>query len=363
MKALTCRGVCAPSYGRVILPSHGASGVNQRSTRVVANPAAGHKLSDVARAAGVSAATVSRFFSAPDKLTGPTRDRVRAAVDQLGYVPNMVAGGLASSRSRLIAVIVPAITHSIFSATIQAMTDALSDAGYSVILGLTGEADEHMNDVLLSVLGRRPDGVILTAAVISPEARRKLKTAGFPVIETWDIPDDPIDRVVGFSHRAVGRRVAEHAIAQGARSALMISASGRRAADRQEGFRAAFEAGGGRPPETIVFGGVTTFGQGREGLARALDAGQRPDVVVCTSDWSAHGVLTEALRRGVKVPGDLRVIGFGDLDFSAETEPSLTTIRIDGGAIAREAVAMLIGPGGGPQVVNIGFDLVKRASG
>lgn len=363
MKALTSPRVCGPCWGRVIFRANGTSSVNRRSARHVASAAGGHRLADVARAAGVSAATVSRFFSAPDKLTGSTRERVRAAVDQLGYVPNMVAGGLASSRSRLIAVIVPAITHSIFSATIQAMTDALSDAGYSVILGLTGEADEHLNEVLLSVLGRRPDGVILTSAVISPVARGRLKAAGFPVIETWDIPDDPIDRVVGFSHRSVGRLVAEHALAEGARRALLIGASGRRAADRQEGFRAAFEAGGGYPPETIVFGGVTTFGQGREGLARALDAGQRPEVVVCTSDWSAHGVLTEALRRRIRVPDDLAVIGFGDLDFSAETEPSLTTVRIDGGAIAREAVAMLIGPGGGPQVVDIGFELVKRASG
>jgi LacI family gluconate utilization system Gnt-I transcriptional repressor len=144
----------------------------------------------------------------------------------------------------------------------------------------------------------------------------------------------------------------------------MSSADGRRAADRRSGFREAFEAGGGQAPEGIVFGGVTTFGQGRAGLARALDAGERPDVVVCTSDWSAHGVLTEALRRGVRVPQDIAVVGFGDLDFSAETEPPLTTVRIDGAAIAREAVGILIGPRGeGPQVVDIGFELVKRASG
>lgn len=338
--------------------------MSPRRERSDVESAGGHKLADVAQAAGVSAATVSRFFNAPDKLTEATRERVRLAVAQLGYVQNMVAGGLASSRSRLIAVIVPAITHSIFSATIQAMTDALADAGYSVILGLTGEADEHLEQVLLSVLGRRPDGVILTGAVTSREARGKLRAAGVPVIEIWDIPDDAIDRVVGFSHREVGRMVAEHALARGARRALLISAAGRRAADRRAGFREAFEAGGGRAPEGVVFGGATTFGQGREGLARALDAGERPDVVVCTSDWSAHGVLTEALRRGVRVPEDMRVIGFGDLDFSAETEPPLTTVRIDGAAIAREAVAMLIGPrDAARKVADIGFELVKRASG
>ena len=320
-------------------------------------------LADVARRARVSGATVSRFFSAPEKLSPATRDQVRAAVEALGYVPNLMAGGLASSRTRQIAVIVPAISQSIFSTTIQAMTDALAAAGYAVILGLAGAADEHMDEVVMSVLGRRPDGLILTGAITSPSARARLRRAGLPVIETWDLPDDPIDRVVGFSHRAVGRAVAARVLALGRRRSLLIAASGRRARLRQAGFTEALVEAGLPPPDVQVFGGVTTFGQGREALAAALAAGPSPDAIVCTSDWSAHGVLSEAQARGVAVPDDIAVIGFGDLDFARETRPALTTVRIDGAAIGRAAVAMLLAPDSRGAVADIGFELVIRESG
>ena len=109
--------------------------------------------------AGVSGATVSRFFNAPQKLSAETAARIKGAVDELGYTPNLVAGGLASNRSRLVAALAPTIEQSIFAATIQAMTDELAGAGYSVMLGLTGTRDEHVERQLSAVLGRRPDGV------------------------------------------------------------------------------------------------------------------------------------------------------------------------------------------------------------
>jgi LacI family gluconate utilization system Gnt-I transcriptional repressor len=326
--------------------------------------ARGATLADVARAAGVSGATVSRFFSAPEKLARETRERVQRAVERLGYVPNLLAGGLASNRTRLIAVVVPTIAQSIFSATIQAMTDALSATGYSVMLGLAGARDEHMEEVLLSVLGRRPDGVILTGTVTSAEARARLRAAGSPIIETWDLPDDPIDCVVGFSHQAVGRALAERVVALGRERPLLISAAGRRAGLRRAGFAEVFRERGLAEPDVAMFGGATSFGQGRRALAEHLAGGGRADAIVCTSDWSAHGVLSEAQARGIRVPQDMAVIGFGDLDFAADTLPSLTTVRIDGAAIAREAVRMLLSDE--PQArkhIDIGFDVVLRESG
>jgi LacI family gluconate utilization system Gnt-I transcriptional repressor len=292
---------------------------------------------------------------------------VRAAVERLAYVPNLVAGGLASSRSRLIAVVVPSISQSIFSTTIQAMADGLFAAGYSVILGLGGAADERMDEALMAVLARRPDGVILTGTVTAPASRAALVSAAVPVIETWDLPADPIDMVVGFSHEAVGRAVAAHVVASGRRRPLIVSAAGRRARARTDGFVAAFREQGLGAPPVAVFEGGTTFGQGRRALAAHLDAGGRPDVVVCTSDWSAHGVLVEAAARGLRRPQDLAVIGFGDLDFAVDTEPALTTVRIDGAAIARRAVGFLLqraaGEAQGPLVADVGFELVVRSSG
>jgi LacI family transcriptional regulator, gluconate utilization system Gnt-I transcriptional repressor len=323
-------------------------------------------LASVAASAGVSSATVSRYFSAPEKLSAATVERVRQAVEAQGYVPNLIAGGLASSRSRLIAAIVPAISQSLFASTIQAMTDELAAAGYSVLLGLSGQEDEHLDAVLRSVLGRRPDGIILTGAVTEPETRARLKAAGTPIIETWAMPDDPIDMAVGFSHEEVGRALAARVVETGRRRPLVLAAEGRRSGARMQGFAEALLAASRPEPDYLLFPAPTRFSHGRQGLAQALDSGLRPDAVVCTSDWKALGVLVEAQARGLSVPDDLAVIGFGDLDFAAAAEPALTTVRIDGAAIGRQAAAFLLqraDEGAARRIAKVGFELVVRDSG
>jgi LacI family gluconate utilization system Gnt-I transcriptional repressor len=323
-------------------------------------------ISEVAAAAGVSTATVSRFFNSPAKLKERTASKVRKAVDDIGYVPNMLAGGLASSRSRLVAAVIPTISQSIFSSTIQSLTDALADAGYSVILGLTGAGDERVQRELVSIIGRRPDGIILTGSLLDGAARKQLKATGITIIETWDLPSSPIDLVVGVSHEAIGKAVARHALGLSRRHAFLISAGGVRALARRYSFsRAMFEAGA---PEPVVasFSGTTTYGQGRRAMAAHLDSKRPCDVVVCSSDWSAHGALDELRERKIGVPQEIAVIGFGDLNFAAELSPALTTVKIDGGMIGRQAAAFLMARANGEKierpVVDIGFSLIVRDS-
>jgi len=324
-------------------------------------------LGEVAAAAGVSSATVSRFFNSPQLLTAGTARRVRDAVRSIGYVPNLVAGGLASSRSRLIAAAIPAISQSIFSSTIQSLTDSLSQEGYSVMLGLTGANDEHVQRQLQSMIGRRPDGIILTGAMLDASARRQLKSTGIPTIETWDLPEDPIDLVVGFSHQAVGVAVARRALALGRRQALVVSATGVRALARRYSFARTMLENGALEPAVSTFTGPSTYGLARRAVAAHLDSGQRADLIVCSSDWGAHGVLDELRQRGIRVPDDIAVIGFGDLDFAAELNPSLTTVKIDGAVIGKHAARFLMLRARGQTidnpVVNIGFSLVERQSG
>jgi len=324
-------------------------------------------IDDVAAAARVSTATVSRFFNAPALLSKTTAERVRAAVERTGYVPNMMAGGLASSRSRLVAAVIPTISQSIFSSTIQALTDSLAEVGYTVMLGLTGAADEHVHRQLLSIIGRRPDGVILTGSLLDAAARRQLKATKINTIETWDLPASPIDLVVGLSHQKVGVAVARRALSQNRRCAFVVSANGARALARRNGFSLTMLQGGAPEPTTATFSGTTTFGQGRAAIAAHLDGGGRPEIVVCTSDWSAHGVLDELQRRGVRVPDDIAVIGFGDLDFAADLNPALTTVKIDGGIIGRQAAKFLMQRARGEKIdnpiVDIGFSLIVRQSG
>jgi LacI family gluconate utilization system Gnt-I transcriptional repressor len=325
-------------------------------------------LDAVARAARVSSATVSRFFNSPDMLSPLTAERVRSAVQKAGYVPNLVAGALASSRSRLIAAAIPTVSQSIFESTIQALIDSLADEGYSVVLGLTGSADENAPRQLQSMIGRRPDGIILTGTMLDPALRKQLKATGIPTIETWDLPKDPIDLVVGFSHEAVGVAIAQRALALGRRRALVVSATGVRAVARRDSFAHTMLRAGAHEPVFATISGATTYGRARRAVAMQLDdRQQRLDAIVCSSDWGAHGVLDELRQRGIRVPEDIAVIGFGDLEFAADLSPSLTTIKIDGAVMGKHAARFLMQRARGQKIeqprVDIGFSLIVRESG
>ncbi|MGH7105287.1 MAG: LacI family DNA-binding transcriptional regulator [Acetobacteraceae bacterium] len=335
-----------------------------RATEVAPSTAT---LDAVARDAQVSSATVSRFFNSPDMLSSRTAQRVREAVERLGYVPNLLAGALASSRTRLIAAAIPAISQSLFASTIQSLSDTLADKGYSVLLGLTGSHDEHVDRQVLSIIGRRPEGIILTVPTLSLETRRRLKSSEIPVIETWDLPAEPIDLVVGFSHEAVGRAIAVHALKSGRRRAFVASATGVRALARRYGFAKAMMEGGAPEPAVAALASSTTYRYGRTAVAAHLDGGGKPDIIVCSSDWSAHGALDELRSRGIRVPDDIAVIGFGDLEFASDLEPSLTTVKIDGSVIGQKAAEFLLRRMQGQRIekpiADIGFTLIRRASG
>jgi len=335
---------------------------------VVREPlSASSTLDAVARAAEVSSATVSRFFNSPGMLSPRTAHRVREAVERLGYVPNLLAGGLASSRTRLVTAVIPEISQSLFASTIQALTDTLAAKGYSVMLGLTGAHEEHAERQILSIIGRRPEGIILTGPTLPPEARRRLKGSEITIIETWDLPAEPIDLAVGFSHEAVGRAIAAHALATGRRRAFVASATGVRALARRYGFAKAMMERGAPEPTVATFESPTTYRHGRAAVAAHLEGGGKPEIIVCSSDWSAHGALDELRTRGIRVPEDIAVIGFGDLDFASDLEPSLTTVKIDGNVIGQKAADFLLRRTQGQRIeqpiVDIGFTLMRRGSG
>lgn len=338
-----------------------------RSTKVPVARPADTTISTVAAAAGVSTATISRFFNSPERLHKNTAARVREVVERMGYVPNLLAGGLSSARTQLIAATVPTFSSSIFSSTIQSISDTLAEQGYSVVFWLTGTTDQHTERQIQSIIGRRPDGIILTGVVPSASARAKLRASEIPTIETWDLPLDPIDMAVGFNHEAVGRAVGEHVIRSGRRRALIISAGGVRALARRYGLSRVLLENGAPEPVIATYPGITTFSHGRQAVAEALDGGVRPEVVICSSDWAAHGAQDELRRRGLRIPQEVAVIGFGDLDFAGELDPALTTVRIDGRAIARRASEFLMRRAQGQRVrtrsVDVGFELIIRSSG
>lgn len=321
-------------------------------------------IESVAERAGVAPATVSRALNHPTKVAAATLARIKLAIAETGYLPNLLAGALATNRSRLFAAIVPSIANAVYAETIQSFTRTVREHGYQVVLGESGYDYETEDAVVAALLGRRPDAVFLIGINHSLECRRRLLAAKIPLVETWDITPTPLDVVVGYSHDAVGMAVAEFLLARGHTRFAAICGDDSRAHKRVRAFAAeiAKRGGGEVPVETAPPGSSLQWG--RHCMAALLDKGFSAGAVFCSSDVLALGVMVEAQSRGLKIPGDLAVIGFGDLELAAHTYPALTTVRVDRTLMgARAAEALLARVADQPfaeTVIDLGFSIVSR---
>jgi LacI family gluconate utilization system Gnt-I transcriptional repressor len=326
----------------------------------------GVTLRELAQLVGVTKVTVSRALNTPSLVSPDTLQRVQEAVRKTGYVPNLVAGALASNRSRLVVAIVPSLSGSVFQETTGALTTALAKAGYQLLIGQSGY-DESREDALLdAVIGRRPAGIVLTGVMHSPASRQRLQAAGIPVVETWDLTDAPIDMLVGFSHRKVGEEAARYLHRRGVRQAAVITPTDRRARTRSQAFADTMQALTGSAVPQYPMPSPTHLGDGRMALATLLKDHPATDGLFCGADSLALGALIEARARAIDVPGQLRILGYGDLNFSAYTDPPLSTMRIDGTLIGALAASMLIDRiqdrKVSDKVKDVGFKLVERSS-
>lgn len=318
-------------------------------------------LAQVAARAGVSAITVSRVVRLPDLVAPKTRERVEAAMRDLGYVPNLVAGSLASARTQSIGVLVPTIANSIFADTVQGLSDKLEPLGYSVILAQSGYDDAREDRMLSALLARRPEGLVMVGSPATEHGARLLRQARIPVVETWDLPMDPIDAAAGFDNYAAGVAVARHMIAQGRRNLAFIGGDDRRAARRWAGFRDQSAEAGLEPPTRLILDRTPLAGAG------ALAQLSKVDGVFSANDAHAIGLLSSLRAAGLVRPGGgerqpIAVIGLGDLEMGQLTSPRLSTVRVHSGAIGRAAADLMLNRDGARRV-DLGFELVLRESG
>ena len=327
----------------------------------------GVTMAEVGRLAGVSQVTVSRALSSPDKVSSETLQRIQDAIARTGFVPNAVAGSLASNKSNLIAALVPSVTNVVYSSMLHAFSEIMWQHGYQIMLSETGFDLLREEKAVANHLSRRPDAILLTGIHHSAGSRRMLLNAGIPVVEVWDISDTPIDCCVGFSHVGASQAAADYAFQAGYRTAATLTAGDERAMRRQQSFARRFESLTGSKVMDVAFADSATLGRGREGLRQLLNSGTpKRTVIFCSSDQFAQGVLIEAGARSLAVPDDVAVIGFGDQEFAAMTEPALTSVPIDRqvlGQVAANALINRFRPGHTEQPVHdIGFEIVQRRS-
>ena len=322
---------------------------------------------DIARLAGVSAMTVSRALNHPDKVSPAMRAKVQAVVQQTGFVPNGMAGGLRSSKAKLVAAVLPTLVGPVFQETTRALNAALDAMGYQLMIGQSGYDVSREDSLLDAIIRRRPDGIVLTGIMHTPAGRRQLLASGIPVVETWDLTPTPIDMLVGFSNEEIGTSVCTWLHQRGYRRPALISGQDERAQRRNASFlRQARALGMGADIPVCLTPAPTTLGAGRATLARLLDRPGGVDAVFCSSDMLALGVMMEAQARGLRVPGQLGVVGLGDLEFATDLEPALTTVRIDGTRIGETAAQYIVDRAEGRTVehpiLDIGFSIIERQS-
>jgi LacI family gluconate utilization system Gnt-I transcriptional repressor len=325
------------------------------------------KITDVAAAAGVAPMTVSRVINTPDRVSPETTARVRAAIERLGYVPNLIAGGLSSRKSRMVAAVVPTIAHPMFAGLVQSFSDAMRQAGYQVMLSISGYEDPDDEALFRALLGRRPDALLITGSGYSPAAWQMLIEAHIPVVEIWDVSSRPIDMVIGFDHAQVGAEVAAFLLAKGHDRFAVLTAGDSRALARARGFKQAVVKAGHAIVADDVVPAPGTILAGREGLRGLLPLLDRRCAVLCSSDLVAFGVVTEARVQGIAVPDRLAVCGFGNFELSAMSEPPITTVNLEGTGTGRAAAAFLLRrlSGEGPREadrVQVPFRIIGRAT-
>ena len=324
-------------------------------------------LEDVARVAGISPMTVSRALNSPQLVRPTTVAKVKAAISATGYIPNAQAGSLASNRSRLIAVVVPQINNNMFVDTIQSLNDSLSAQGYHMLLCVTGYEAETEAETVATLLSRRPDGIVLTGIHHSAQLKKVLLQANVPVVEIWDMTPTPIDMLVGFSHEKIGERVAAYLAERGYQKPGLIWTDDRRALQRKQGLLDALTGLDINPLVDMPVQLPALMARGREACSQLLDQHPEVDVLVCSSDTLAQGALMAAQARGLNIPQQLAVIGFGDLDFAAANYPAISTVRIDrhrmGELAAEQLLKRLQNQRVDNPIIDMGFTMVPRDSG
>lgn len=323
---------------------------------------------DVARHAGVSAQTVSRVLGRPELVADETRRKVQDAIQALGYIPNEAARNLASSRSRTVAVIIPTLSSSAYSEQVARMIEVLEGGGISVVIGNSEYSLEREENLIRSLLERRPLGFIVTGLQHTPEAAELLRGSGVPVIETWDVDGAPIDLAVGFSNRGVGRDVGRLFINSGKKHIAFVGGKATqdsRASGRYEGLAEALEEAGIERPLRIELPLPMSARDGVNGLDEVLQRAPLTQAILFSADSIALGALLECVRRGISVPEQLAICGVGDYELASMVTPSLTTVRVFSERMGQQAAELLLARLDGDRSIRsiaVEHQLIRRGS-
>ncbi|MFZ6862441.1 LacI family DNA-binding transcriptional regulator [Undibacterium sp. Ji67W] len=300
-------------------------------------------LADVAARAGVASMTASRAINQPEMVSESLRDRVAAAVKELGYVPNRAARALASAHSNVIVVLVPSLSNAVFTDVLAGIQEALDADNYQILIGNTRYSDAEEEKLLNIYMQSNPDGILLSGLSHSPRVEKLLASSQVPVVSMMDLADNTHQRSVGFSQFEAAYKMTRYLLDKGReRIAFMGAQLDERTLKRAEGYRKAMqEAGHYDARLEVMVSDPSTIALGAELLGRILAAAPDCDAIFCCNDDLAHGAIYQCQRRGIAVPEQVAICGFNDLPASAWMKPSVTTVSTPRYRIGYEAANLL----------------------
>jgi LacI family gluconate utilization system Gnt-I transcriptional repressor len=311
--------------------------------------------------------TVSRVLNHPEKVSPDLTQRVRHAIEALGYQPNPTARALALARSATVGVLLPSLSNQIYAQVIEGIHAEAEGSGLAIQLGNTRYDPRHERALLEVFLRQRPSGLIVTGIDQPAATRQLLMRFDCPVVQIMDRPDRAVANGVGFSHEKAAELAVHHLLAAGyCRPAFLGRARDARSRQRAKTFCKRLEARLGVAVPCIDTDRPSTAIEGARLLAALLEQHPNVDAVFCNNDNLALGALFEAQRRHLAVPESLGILGFNDLEFAAATHPPLSTIATPREAIGRLAMRCVLSgqqhPGAAPEQLELTCVLQVRGS-
>ncbi len=340
-------------------------------------------IADVAALAGVGAITVSRALREPEKVSQQLRHTIDGAIRTLKYIPDHNARALASSRTDVVAVLVPSLTQSVFSDVVRGIYDGLEGSNLRIEIANTRYNDAIEEQLVLNIVRHKPAAIIISGIEQTAATREMLENAGCPIVQIMDLTDSPIQKIIGFSHERAGLEMTRHLVDVGYRRiAFLTGWMNTRSRERLCGYRKALEEHGLFDPALIMRRGADSIepprvteptqneflsaSMGRALMEETLDRHPDVDAVFCNNDVLSLGALFACQARNIDIPGRIGIAGFNDFDYMEAAHPALTTVRIHRWRCGHEAMlavrGQLKGEDIGPRIVDLGFDIMKRAS-
>lgn len=302
-------------------------------------------LKEVSIASGVSEMTVSRVLRNKGDVSEGTRKKVLQAAKSLGYVPNKIAGALASSQVNLVAVIIPSLSNMVFPEVLTGISQILDDTQLQPVVGVTDYRNEKEEQVLFEMLSWRPSGVILAGLEHSDASKAMLRAAGIPVVEIMDTDGEAIDSVVGISHRRAGREMAKAILKNGYANIGFLGSKmplDHRARKRFEGFTEALAKEGVEIMDQEFYSGGSSLLKGREMTQRILERSPEIDFLYYSNDMISAGGLLYLRDVGVNVPAQIGLAGFNGVELLDGLPQKLATMDAGRYEIGREAAKIII---------------------